>query len=125
MRIGIERAPRVVNWVDRTDDLSWWDVDGNNGWVTRDAIQPTVLALLPEIGRTYAPFLLANEAAMEAGADTFSCVIDGRPYSQGTFVYQRKCLNWIREEYAKLPDADRRDIDSLLAGTGCENLFMT
>jgi len=42
VRIGIERAPRMVNWVDRTDDLSWWDVDGENGWVTRDAIQPTV-----------------------------------------------------------------------------------
>lgn len=125
VRIGIERAPRMVNWVDRTDDLSWWDVDGENGWVTRDAIPPTVLALLPEIGRTYAPFLLANEAAMEAGAETFSCVIDGHPYSQGTFVYQRKCLNWIREEYAKLSDTDRHDVDALLAGTGCEILFMS
>jgi glutathione S-transferase len=123
VRIGIERAPRMVNWVERVDDLSWWDVEGDEGWVTRDAIQPTVLALLPEIGRTYAPFLLANEAAMEVGAETFSCVIDGHPYSQGTFVYQRKCLKWIREEYAKLSANDRRDVDALLAGTGCEILF--
>jgi glutathione S-transferase len=123
VRIGIERAPRMVNWVERADDLSWWDVDGDNGWVTRDAIHPTTLALLPEIGLTYAPFLLANEAAMEAGAETFSCVIDGHPYSQGTFVYQRKCLKWIREEYAKLTADDRRAVDALLAGTGCEILF--
>jgi hypothetical protein len=123
VRIGIERAPRMVNWVERIDDLSWWDVEGANGWVTRDAIHPTTLALLPEIGLTYAPFLLANEAAMEAGAETFSCVIDGHPYSQGTFVYQRKCLKWIREEYAKLSANDRRDVDALLAGTGCEILF--
>jgi hypothetical protein len=68
-------------------------------------------------------YLLANEAAMEAGAETFSCVIDGHPYSQGTFVYQRKCLKWIREEYAKLSTADRHDVDALLAGTGCEILF--
>jgi hypothetical protein len=123
VRIGIERAPRMVNWVERIDDLSWWDVEGANGWVTRDAIHPTTLALLPEIGLTYAPFLLANEAAMEAGAETFSCVIDGHPYSQGTFVYQRKCLKWIREEYAKLSANDRRAVDALLAGTGCEILF--
>jgi glutathione S-transferase len=123
VRIGLERAPRMVNWVERIDDLSWWDVEGANGWVTRDAIHPTTLALLPEIGLTYAPFLLANEAAMEAGAETFSCVIDGHPYSQGTFVYQRKCLKWIREEYAKLSANDRRDVDALLAGTGCEILF--
>ena len=123
VRIGIERAPRMVHWVERADDLSWWDVEGDNGWVTRDTIHPTTLALLPEIGLTYAPFLLANEAAMEAGAETFSCVIDGHPYSQGTFVYQRKCLKWIREEYAKLTTDDRRAVDALLAGTGCEILF--
>lgn len=42
-----------------------------------------------------------------------------------TDVYQRKCLNWIREEYAKLSAADHRDDDALLAGTGCEILFMS
>ena len=123
VRIGIERAARMVNWVERVDDLSWWDVEGAEGWSQRDQIPETTRELLPEIGRTYAPFLLANEAAMEVGAETFSCVIDGHPYSQGTFVYQRKCLKWIREEYAKLSANDRRDVDALLAGTGCEILF--
>ena len=123
VRIGIERAPRMVNWVERVDDLSWWDVNGDDGWSQRDQIPETTRELLPEIGLTYAPFLLANEAAMEVGAETFSCVIDGHPYSQGTFVYQRKCLKWIREEYAKLSANDRRDVDALLAGTGCEILF--
>lgn len=123
VRIGIARAPRMVNWVERVDDLSWWDVEGDSGWVTRDTIAPTVLALLPEIGRTYAPFLLANDAAMTTGAETFSCVIDGHPYSQGTFVYQRKCLKWIREEYAQLSHEDRLAVDLLLTGTGCESLF--
>lgn len=122
--IAIDRAPRVVNWVDRTDDLSWWNVEGDAGWYERDAIAPTALAFLPEIGLTYAPFLLANEAAMEAGADTFSCVIDGNEYSQGTFVYQRKCLKWLREEHAKLSTDDRRTVDAMLAGTGCESLFV-
>ena len=38
-------------------------------------------------------------------------------------MYQRKCLKWIREEYAKLSADDRRAVDALLAGTGCEILF--
>ena len=122
-RTGIERAARMVNWVERTDDLSWWDVSGDEGWAGRDAIPATTLALLPEIGRTYVPFLLANDAALAAGDETFSCVIDGHGYSQGTFVYQRKCLAWIREQYATLNVADRADVDALLAGTGCEALF--
>lgn len=122
-RTGIERAARMVNWVERTDDLSWWDVSGDDGWVGRDTIPATTLALLPEIGRTYVPFLLANDAALAAGDETFSCVIDGHGYSQGTFVYQRKCLAWIRDQYAALNVADRADVDALLAGTGCEALF--
>jgi hypothetical protein len=121
--IAIERAPRVVNWTNRTDDLSWWDVDGDKGWNDRDSLAPTTLAFLSEIGRTYAPFLLANEAAMEAGAETLTCVIDGNEYSQGTFVYQRKCLQWLREEYAKLSIDDREFLDALLAGTGVDTLF--
>ena len=71
--------------------------------------------LLHEIGRTYAPFLLANDAAIAAGDETFSCVIDGHPYSQGTFVYQRKCLAWLREQHASLSSADRAAVDALLA----------
>ena len=122
-RIGIATSPRMVHWVERTDDLSWWEVDGDAGWATRDSIAPTALALLPEIGRTYAPFLLANDTALAAGDETFSCVIDGHPYSQGTFVYQRKCLAWIREQYASLTVADRADVDALLEGTGCGILF--
>ena len=122
-RTGIERAARMVNWVERTDDLSWWDVSGDEGWAGRDAIPATTLALLPEIGRTYVPFLLANDAALAAGDETFSCVIDGHGYSQGTFVYQRKCLAWIRNQYAALNVADRTDVDALLEGTGCESLF--
>ena len=49
--------------------------------------------------------------------------IDGRPWVQKPFPYQRKCLGWLREGYAAL-DADARGfVDTTLAGTGCEALF--
>ncbi len=121
-RIAVSRAPRVVNWVERTDDLSWWNVDGDTGWRDRDSLD-VLGELLAEIGRTYAPFMLANAQALDDGADEVVCTIDGHEYRQGPFVYQRKCLGWLREQHAALSSDDRRAVDSLLAGTGCEALF--
>lgn len=122
-RMAVQRAPRVVTWVERTDDLSWWPSEGDDGWVDRGAIPPTTIELLHEIGRCYVPFMLANNAAFESGADEVVCQIDGREYRQGPFPYQRKCLAWLRERYADLADTDRSAVDSLLAGTGCSQLF--
>lgn len=122
-RIAIARAPRVVNWVESTDDLSWWEVDGDRGWNDRHSLAPTITELLCEIGRTYAPFMVANAAAIDAGQDTVTCTIDGHTYAQGTFPYQHKCLAWLRDEYRALGVEDRAAVDHLLAGTGCEQLF--
>ena len=49
--------------------------------------------------------------------------IDGRPWGQKPFPYQRKCLGWLRESYAKLAPTDRNIADGVLADTGCEALF--
>ncbi len=122
-RLAERVAPRVVHWVERLDDLSWWDVEGDDGWVDRDRIAPTTVELLAEIGRTYVPFMLANAAAFDAEEPEMHCVIDGLDYRQGTFPYQHKCLRWLRDEYAALAPADRASVDALLAGTGCELLF--
>jgi hypothetical protein len=51
-------------------------------------------------------------------------VIDGRPWTQRPFPYQGKCLQWLREGRAALEAADRRAVDALLDGTGCEKLFV-
>ena len=80
--------------------------------------------LLEEAGRTYAPFMVANAAALRSGADEMVCTIDGQTYSQSPFGYQGKCLVWLREQYSALADADRATVDLLLAGTGCEILFV-
>jgi glutathione S-transferase len=118
--IAVERAPRAVNWVERVDDLSWWEVEGDDGWFAE--LPGTTAELLGEIGRTYTPFMLANAAALAAGDDEVVCEIDGGEYRQAPFGYQAKCLGWLREAYAALADPDRTRVDDLLAGTGCELL---
>ena len=112
-----------MNWVERVDDLSWWSVDGDEGWCDRDGIPATTVDLLSEIGRTYVPFMLGNDRAARADEAEMSCTIDGVEYRQGTFAYQVKCLAWLRAEYSGLSNADRAVVDALLAGTGCEALF--
>jgi glutathione S-transferase len=122
--IAVERAPRAVNWIERVDDLAWWQVDGNTGWFALEDLDDTIRDLLVEIGRTYTPFMLANAAALASGADEVSCEIDDREYRQAPFKYQGKCLSWLRDAYAALDAADRTRVDTVLAGTGCEALFV-
>ena len=81
------------------------------------------LALLGEVGRVYAPFLLANAEAVASGAERVDCEIDGRRWVQKPFPYQAKCLRWLRAERAALSSADGAALDALLAGTGSEALF--
>ena len=75
-----------------------------------------------EVGRVYVPFLLANADALERGAAEVACTIDGRPWTQRPFPYQRKCLHALREAFGALSRADRGAAEALLAGTGCEPL---
>lgn len=123
MAIAVERAPRLVNWIQRVDDLGWWEVDGDAGWAGAGALPDAVDALLREAGETYVPFMLANGAALETGADEVVCEIRGSEYRQAPFKYQGKCLTWLREAYAGLDDDSRAVVDRVLSGTGCDRLF--
>jgi glutathione S-transferase len=120
--IAAEVAPRLIAWVSRVDDLGWLEV-ADDGWMSRDGIPETLHALLTEVGRVYAPFLLANAAALAAGAERVECVIDGARWEQKPFPYQGKCLRWLREQHAALAASDRAWVDGVLAGTGCETLL--
>ena len=122
-RVAIDRAPRVVHWVSIADDLGWLPVDGDDGWADASDLPDAVGPLLHEVGRTYAPFMVANAAALAAGADEVVCAIDGHEYRQAPFAYQGKCLLWLREGYHALDDGARRSVDALLEGTGCGRLF--
>jgi glutathione S-transferase len=120
--IALELAPRVVTWVDLVEDLSGIEVEEAD-WTPRDAVPDTLAALLGEVGRVYAPFLLANAAALESGAERVECEIGGRPWVQQPFPYQGKCLRALREAHAALSPDARACVDGLLAGSGCEVLF--
>ena len=122
--IAAKRAPKVITWVDRLDDSSWLPIDGDEGWVSLDDLPEGTKRMLSEVGRSYAPFMVANAEALLSGVDEVVCNIDGQNYRQGPFKYQSKCLEWLRADYAALSDADRARVDAVLAGTGCEVMFV-
>lgn len=120
--IALERAPRVVVWCDLMDDLSGFEV-ADSDWLERTEVPAHLGELLTEIGRVYAPYLLANTAALQSGAERVETVIDGQPWTQTPFPYQGKCLKALREHFGSLGTADRSAVLEALDGTGCEALF--
>ncbi|NIV75159.1 MAG: glutathione S-transferase, partial [Gammaproteobacteria bacterium] len=83
--------PRVLAWMDLMEDLSGHEPE-DPGFVSRDALPGTLHALLGEIGRVYAPFLVGNADALARGADRVECTIDGYKWTQKPFPYQGKCF---------------------------------
>jgi len=120
--ICLEFAPRVHAWTDLVDDLSGVQPEASD-WMSTASARETLGELLAEIGRVYAPALLANAKAMQSGNSEMQTTIDGKPWVQPTFPYQAKCLQWINEEYRKLDGSARGQVDVVLAGTGCEALI--
>ncbi|HEY0648650.1 glutathione S-transferase N-terminal domain-containing protein [Phenylobacterium sp.] len=110
-----EIAPFTYRWLMHLDDAS--GVDG--AW--RQADEPLAAAverLLALAGEVYLPFLEANEAALRAGEESFTVELLGRPYSQGTFKYQAKCLESLRRAYANLPAEAKARVAPMLEAAG-------
>lgn len=122
-RIAHELSPRTVGWVDVMKDLSGADAH-EQGWTALESQPGTLKGLLEEIGRVYAPALLANSRAVAAGEKSWTAQIDGTEWEQRSFPYQAKCLEWINQAYRALSDADRIRVDTALSGTGCEALIV-
>ena len=55
--------------------------------------------------------------------EQFETEVDGAFWTQRTFPYQAKCLQWLRQAYARVDRADRELLDEILSGTGSERLF--
>lgn len=100
--------PYTYRWLAHIDDMSGLEGEWEPGFA------PVVAELVRIAGEVYAPFLAANAAAVEAGAETFRMEAMGLPYGQGVFKYQLKCLGDLRSRYAALDDAARKAVDPLL-----------
>jgi glutathione S-transferase len=120
--VAFDVSPRAYAWTEQCEDLSGLDVSEDD-WIDPEEPSETFRALLTEIGRGYAPFMLANADAVARGAEQVICEIDGQPWRQAPFVYQAKGLRWLREAYSALTPADQGRVDAVLAGTGCAALF--
>ena len=110
-----ETAPYLMRWLLNLDDAS-----GVEGAWRDPGLAPTkaVLGLLRMAGEIYLPFLEANARAAAEGAQNFTIELLGRPYSQGVFKYQVRCLAELRAAYARLSPAGRSAIDPLAEETG-------
>ncbi len=120
--ICLKHAPRVYAWTDLIDDLSGQPAEEHD-WMGVDDVLGALGGLLKEIGRTYAPALLANAEALQAGRDQMEATIDAQPWQQPAFPYQAKCLQWINAEYQQLDATAKSQVDEILSGTGCDALL--
>jgi|GEM_PF-1453345 len=116
-------SPRTVAWVDKTEDLCGLDPTEDD-WMNIEDSQDGLTALLKEVGRVYVPAQLANARALAAGETSWETEIDGGRWQQQTFPYQAKCLTWTRAQYELLSEVDRRRVDNVMAGTGCEAMLL-
>jgi glutathione S-transferase len=120
--LTLKIAPRVYAWVDVMEDLSGLEpVEAD--WINLNAVPPTLMALLAEIGRVYPPVMLANAKALLSGAAQVETEVDGRAWIQPPFPYQAKCLTWLRRSHENLSEHDRPRVDEVLRATGCFSLF--
>jgi len=117
-----EISPRTVAWVSRMADQTGLEPTEQD-WTSIEDQPEALRGLLSEIGRVYAPAQLANAEAVMSGEKEWECEIEGSAWTQKTFPYQAKCLQWTNEQYRALSEADRARVDSLLEGTGVETML--
>lgn len=87
------------------------------------ATPETLNELLCEVGRLFVPFMVENAKAVVSGEEMLECELDGKPWVQEAFVYQAKCLTWLKQRYDHLGEMDKARLDNVLSGTGCDALF--
>ncbi len=115
-------SPRTIAWVSTLEDQSGLESEEKT-WTSLESAPATLKNILTEIGRTYVPALLANAKALKACEKQWQTEIDGGLWSQQSFPYQGKCLQWINDEYQNLSQTDKQRVDRLITGTGCEALL--
>ncbi len=122
--IILELSPRLYAWTETMEDLSGYE-PLESDWLDLTNSSDQIRELLSEIGRVYTPYLLANAVAASKQQPEFQCEIDGVLWSQKTFTYQAKCLQWIRDEFSALDAFNQSLILRLGNECGFSNLLST
>ena len=92
-------------------------------WPSREEAAAALHPFFVEVGRVYAPFLIANARALDEWRER-SAMRDRRPAVGAAAVpYQGKCLKWMREARGALSPADRDFVDVALESTGVDAIF--
>ena len=117
-----EKYPRVRAWVDLIEDLSGYEIEQQE-WLSIKDSKVHLQDFLSEIGKTYVPTMLANEEAILDKKDSWDTKVLGKTWMQKSFPYQKKCLQWLRDEFNALSKAEQDDFLNILVGTNCEQIF--
>lgn len=133
-RLLRETAPRTCCWIER---MNHPEPGAPGEWYVNDSVSPTLRALLALVGQDAVPLLLDAVRDFERWADSsgkpgqtpprgvgvHATRLRGASFSRYTSAYTPWMLQRVLDPIARLGSAERRAVDSALAGTGCEELL--
>lgn len=114
-------AQRTESWLRQLDDAS--GIEGD--WVADEKLPTATQGLVRFAAEVYLPFLAANATAIAEGKETFELTLLGQSYAQGTFGYQVKCLNMLKQRFAALEAEAQRQVSGYLEGTQAMEILTT
>ena len=111
---GTEADARVQTWIiERMQEPK-----AEGGFEPWTALEPTLLPLLStQVGALFLPWSDANARAIAQGAETFTCELAGRAWTQKPQKYHARSLAALRARHAAV--RERAALDPLLERAGC------
>ena len=119
-KIAHEISPRTVAWVNTLDDRGGLEYQEEN--LTLHNLSDSIHELFKELSTSYVPTMIENHRAIENGEKEWSVDLAGYPWKQKSFPYQAKCLDWIREEFKNLDQANQEKVLNFLTANDCQSL---
>ena len=119
-KIAHEISPRTVAWVNTLDDRGGLEYQEEN--LTLDNLSDSIHELFKELSTSYVPTMIENHRAIGNGEKEWSVDLAGYPWKQKSFPYQAKCLDWIREEFQNLDQANQEKVLNFLTANNCQAL---
>jgi glutathione S-transferase len=106
-------APHLLDWIHR---MLWpTDVGEYEHW---ESLAATLMPFITDqIGELFAPWTVANTAAMIAGEEEFTVQLKGQSYSQKPQKYHVKSLRVLRDKYAHV--SGNAKLATVLEAAGC------